>query len=184
MRPVSKRARDSALALALVLAATSARAAIRQFSYDPADAETRAAAGPVTLVINQTMFGTRVLKLRSTLAKATADLARADIGALGRDAWSRAVGAKAPERDLYRILPGDDGAAFIAALCPGSKRGWLALTSVRYGDDVQAVVIGDDPAGGPARRCRALNFTFHGEWRAPSQRQIEIDPVAPPDFPN
>lgn len=159
--------------LALALAAGGARAALRQFSYDPADDATRTVAGPVTLLIDQTMFGTRVLKLRSTEAKATADLARADPGRLPPDARGA----------VYRVTGADDGPAFVEALCPGSKRAWLALSKVRYGEDLKAVVIGDDPSGKGTRACRTLSFAFHGEWRLPPGAAIKIDPIAPPDFP-
>jgi len=169
-------------ALAILLSAGGAHAGIRQFSYDPADAETRAVTGPVTLVIDQRMFGARVMQMRATEAKATTDLARADIG--GRDGVSRALGADARERQLYRVLPADDGGAFIDALCPGSKRAWLALSPVRYGEALHAKVVGDDPAGGPVKLCHSLDFAFHGEWSVPAGSQLRIDPVAPPDFPN
>jgi hypothetical protein len=175
------RVAATALLTALgVLGPTVASAAIRQFSYDPADAETRQAAGPVTMVIRQSMFGVRVLKLRSTDAKATADLAPAD----GRGpAVDRGAGDKGDVRSLYQITSGDDGPALLAALCPGSQRGWLALSPVRYGEDVHAVVLGDDPKGGPVRRCRTLNFSFHGEWRLPQGQGPTPEPNVAPDFP-
>lgn len=174
----------TAAAAGLLVLAVNAQASIRQFSYDPADADTRAAAGGVTVVVNQGMFGVRVLKLRATEAKATADLGRAEPGALGHGGLVGALGAAAPERDLYAVLPAEDGPALVAALCPGSKRAWLAMTAVRFGADLQAVAIGDDPKGGPARRCRTLDFTFHGEWRAPMKPAQGFDPIGPPDFPN
>jgi hypothetical protein len=135
-------------------------------------------------MVNQTLFSTRVLKMRSTEAKATANLARADVGALGGKGFWEAVGRGESGRAIYRVLPTDDGPALTAALCPGSKRAWLALTPVKYGQDVQVVVIGDDPAGGPVRRCRELDFAFHGEWRLPPGAGPDIEPIAPPDFPN
>jgi hypothetical protein len=172
------------LASALASASTAAQAAIRQFSYDPADAETRAAAGGVTFMVRQSMLSVRVLKMRATEAKAAADLGPASPDVLGRGGLARALGQAAPEHEFYRILPGDEGPAFVAALCPGSKQGWVALTPVRYGQDVQAVVFGDDPAGGPARRCRTLAFTFHGEWRLPAGAAPSVEASEPPDFPN
>jgi hypothetical protein len=168
----------------LVSGSTETQAAIRQFSYDPADAETRVAAGGVTFMINQSMLGVRVMKMRATEAKAAADLSRADPDVLGRGGLARVLGHAASEHELYRIMPGDEGPAFIAALCPGSKQGWVALTPVRFGQDLQAVVFGDDPTGGPARRCRTLAFTFHGEWRLPNGAGPPVESAEPPDFPN
>ncbi|HEY1447626.1 MAG TPA: hypothetical protein VGF33_03750 [Caulobacteraceae bacterium] len=173
-----------ALGCALAISSTAAQAALRQFSYDPADAETRAAAGGVTFLIRQSMLGVRVLKMRATEAKAAADLSRADPDVLGRGGLARALGQAAPEHEFYQILPADEGPAFVAALCPGSKQGWVALTPVRYGQDLQAVVFGDDPAGGPARRCRTLAFTFHGEWRLPTGSGPSVESSEPPGFPN
>jgi len=171
--------------VAALAAAPAAHAAIHQYSYDPADAATRSAAGGVTFLVNQSLFGgARVLKMRATEAKATADLERADPGALGRGGLSRILGADAPARDLYRIGSGDEGPAFVAALCPGSKHGWVALSPVRYGEDVQAVVFGDDPAGGAARTCRKLAFTFRGEWRLPSGASPPTEATEAPGFPN
>jgi hypothetical protein len=166
-------------------AAPAAQAAIRQYSYDPADAATRDAAGGVTFMVNQSLLGgVRVMKMRATEAKATADLERADAGALGRGGLTQALGSAAPERELYRIDSRDEGPAFIAALCPGSKRGWLALTPVRYGQDLQVVVLGDDPAGGPARACHTLAFSFHGEWRLPGRSPPPTESSDAPGFPN
>jgi hypothetical protein len=173
------------LALIGALAAPGAQAAIHQYSYDPADAATRAAAGGVTFMVNQTLFGgARVLKMRATEAKATADLERADPGSLGPGGLTRILGSAAPARDLYRIGSRDEGPAFVAALCPGSKRGWVALSPVRYGQEVLAVVIGDDPAGGAARACRKLAFTFRGEWRLPSGAPPPTESSDAPGFPN
>ena len=171
-------------ALALALSATGARAAIRQFSYSPADEATRLAAGPVTLVIDQTLLGEKVLKLRSTVANATADLARTDARAVGLIELGRQPGDAASLRDLYRVLPRDDGPAFVEALCPGSKRAWLALTAPHYGADLQAIVLGDDPKGGPVHRCKTLDFNFYGEWRAVSGAPPSLEADSPPDFPN
>lgn len=174
----------AATAVMLALAPT-AGATIRQFSYDPADADTRLAAGGVTFMVSQTLLGgVRVLKMRATEAKATADLERVDQGVLGQGGLARAVGRAAPEHALYLIRSSAEGPAFVAALCPGSKRAWVALSPVSYGEDLQAVVIGDDPSGGPARKCRALAFTFHGEWRLPGGSSPPTEAAEPPDFPN
>ncbi|HEY7852390.1 MAG TPA: hypothetical protein VIB82_05400 [Caulobacteraceae bacterium] len=165
-------------ALALSIAAGPAAAAIRQFSYDPANDETRAAAGGLTFLINQSIFSTRVLKLRATEAQATADLRRTDPSVLGRSI------DRPNERDVYEVLPADDGAALIAAFCPGSKGAWMAFSPVRLNQDLSVLVVGDDPKGGPPRRCRGFEFSFHGEWRLPPGTPPSFGPVGPPHFPN
>lgn len=163
------------LGVALVLAASSAHAALRQFSYDPVDDVTRTASGPITLLINQGMFGVRVLKLRSTEAKATADLAPADPGRLPGEARGA--------HGVYRVTGADDGPAFTAALCPGSKQAWLAFSGVRYGEDLSAVVFGDAQDGRGVRACKKLAYAFHGEWRLPPGKPPKPEADAPPDFP-
>src|SRR4029077_11882913 len=98
-------------------------------SYDPADADTRLAAGGGAFMVNQSLLGGgRVLKMRATEAKAPADLERADSGVFGQGGLGRALGRAAPEHELYRIRSSAEGPAFVAALCPGSKRAWIALT--------------------------------------------------------
>ncbi|HXV00818.1 MAG TPA: hypothetical protein VG166_09995 [Caulobacteraceae bacterium] len=165
------------LALAVAIA-TPASAVIRQYSYDPADADTRAAAGSLTFMINQRMFSVRILKMRATEAQATADLRPADPSVLGRSI------ARGNERDVYEVLPGNEGAALIAAFCPGSRRAWMAFSPVKLYQDLSVVVVGDDPKGGPPRRCRSLAFNFRGEWRPPPGAPPPLGEVAPPKFPN
>lgn len=165
-------------ALALSIAAQPAIAAIRQFSYDPANEETRTAAGALTFLISQKMFSTRVLKLRATEAQATADLRRVDPSVLGRSM------ERSSERDVYEVLPAEDGAALIAAFCPGSKRAWMAFSPVRLNQDLSVVVVGDSPAGGGPRRCHGFEFSFHGEWRLPPGTPPGFGPIGPPHFPN
>jgi hypothetical protein len=163
------------LGLVLALAAGGAHAALRQFSYDPTDDETRAASGPVTVLVNQTLLGTRILKLRSTVAKVTADLAPADPGRLPGEAHGA--------RGVYRVTGADEGPDFVAALCPGSKRAWLAFTSIRYGEDLRAVVFGDSDDGRGVKACRKLSYAFHGEWRLPPGATPKLEANEPPDFP-
>ena len=165
-------------ALALCFAARPATAAIRQFSYDPANEETRTAAGALTFLISQKMFSTRVLKLRATEAQATADLKRADPSVLGRSI------ERTSERDVYEVLPGDDGAALISAFCPGSKRAWMAFSPVKLNQDLSVLVVGDSPTGGGPHKCRGFEFTFHGEWRLPPGTPPSFGPIGPPHFPN
>jgi hypothetical protein len=157
--------------------AGAAAATIRQFSYDPANEQTRVAAGAVTFVVNQKLLSTRVLKMRATDGQATAELRKTDSSVFSR------IGAAANERDVYEVLTAEDGPALIAAFCPGSRRAWMAFSPVKLNEDLSVLVAGDDPKGGPPRRCRALDFTFHGEWRAPPGSERRLGPVGPPHFP-
>ena len=162
---MNARAVATATFLTLV-ACTSHAATIRMFSYDPADAETRAAAGPMTFEFSQGLLKTTMLSVRSTEAEATVDLAPAPESTLGGRGLVAMAGPDAAGRELYAVRAADDGAALIAALCPGSTRGWLAIGRPRYGSDLGVDVLGDTPAGG-AHLCRKLAFNFHGEWRVP-----------------
>lgn len=163
-----------------LVAAAPAAAAIRQFSYDPADEATRDASGAVTFVVRQGMFGSTVLAMRATEARATADLARVGEGEVG--GLVVLLGRDAPERALYRIGVAEQGADLAAALCPGSKHAWLALSPVRYGAPVKAAVIGD-AATGP-KVCARLDFVFRGEWRRPARGAPPVIEHGPPSFPN
>jgi hypothetical protein len=182
----TERALKRALRLvALCLsAATPATAALRLYSYDPADAETRAATGPLTFQFEQTLLGQRVSNIRATDGPAKADLKAADPAALGRGGVSGVVGgAPASAHALYEVLNDENGADLIQALCPGSKRAWIALGKLRADADLAMSVLGDSPGGGAARVCHRLNFTFHGEWRLPAERTISPSPIGPPRRP-
>ena len=165
-------ARLSIAALVLLAAGASRAAQIRMFSYDPADAETRAAAGPMTFQFKQGLLKSTILTLRSTEADATVDVAPAPESALGGARLTTLAGPEAADRELYAIRQADDGAALIAALCPGSAHGWLAIGRPRYGTDLGVDVLGDGPSG-RAKLCRKLAFTFHGEWRGPDTGKFD-----------
>jgi hypothetical protein len=161
--------RAAAVTIALVFAALggSAQAAsLRMFSYDPANSETRRAAGPLTFQFRQKLVFTTILNMRSTMGQATAYLAPVDEKSLGVG-LSKLIGDNAPERDLYEVKPEADGAALIAAFCPGSKRAFMTFGRMRYERPLRIHVLGDAPAGGPAHLCRTFDFNFHGEWQLP-----------------
>ena len=163
----------AAVVLVSSLAAGAAEAgAVHMYSYDPADAETRAAAGPMTFEFRQGLLKPTVLSVRSTEADATVDLSPAPEAALGRGGLTATAGAEAADRDLYAVRAADEGTALIAALCPGSTRGWLAISRPRYGRDLGVDVLGAAAAGG-ARLCRKLAFNFHGEWRVPNDAKFD-----------
>jgi len=170
------------LTCVLMGASTADAVTVRQFSYDPADAKTREVTGGLTFQFNQSMFGVKVTNVRATEAKATADLAPAAPSAVGPGGLAAVPGA--PKGDLYAVLPTDEGAALTSALCPGSRRAWMAIGKLKFDQDLQVYVIGDSPTGGPARTCQALAFTFHGEWRLPPPAEpFDTRELDQPQFP-
>jgi hypothetical protein len=151
----------------LAAAAGPAAAAVRIFSYDPANDATRNVAGDLTFEFKQRLIFTTVLNIRSTEGEASADLKPADEHELGRGGLTRLIGANAQERDLYEVEPKAEGAELIRAFCPGSHRAWLAFSRLVEARPLRVQVIGDDPAGGPARLCHTFEFQFRGEWKLP-----------------
>jgi len=164
------RASIAILATALAATASAAQANVRIFSYDPADAATQAAAGPLTFEFDQRLIFIKVLRVRSTQGQAAADLKPASEGALGPGGLTRLIGAQSHERDLYEVEAADQGADLIHAFCPGSTRAWMAFGKLAEDRDLTVRVLGDTPGGGPARLCRTFDFSFHGEWRVPEGR--------------
>jgi hypothetical protein len=45
------------------------------------------------------------------------------------------------------------------------------------------VLVMGAPAGKPAKLCRTLRFTFHGEWISPPGRPIDPRELEHPRFP-
>ncbi|HWF01456.1 MAG TPA: hypothetical protein VG248_16770 [Caulobacteraceae bacterium] len=171
-RAACRWASVAALAAISVLASTAARAAsLHLYSYDPADQPTREASGGLTFEVRKGLMHSTVLSLMATEAKASAPLRKVDAGALGRGGLAAALGPAPAERDIYQVVAKDEGPALISALCPGSKRAWLAFGVVRFDGDLKVDVIGDQ-AGRPVRLCRTLAFNFHGEWTAPATSRL------------
>ena len=168
------------LALAAVLslaAALPAAAAVRIFSYDPANDSTRSVAGDLTFEFKQRLIFTTVLNIHSTEGQASADLKPADEHTLGPGGLTRLIGPNAQERDLYEVEPKAEGAELIRAFCPGSHRAWLAFSRLVEARPLRVQVIGDAPAGG-AKLCHTLDFNYRGEWKLPSS----TPPVRPSDL--
>jgi hypothetical protein len=159
----------AALLVYATLAAAGAQAGTRHiYSYDPADAETRNAAGPLTFEIDKPLIGpATIVDLRSTVADATADLKRVDPRVIGPDDPAAAIGDGIGTRSLYQVEPGDQGAALISALCPGSNRAWMAFSRARFDQPLAIAVMGDKPGSAGAHVCHKLVYDFHGEWKAP-----------------
>lgn len=154
-------------ALVCVLSAGTATAALHIYSYEPSDAQTREASGPLTFEVRRSLIGAiTILNLRSTVADASAELRRSDPKTLGPGGLKAVSGADPGERDLYEIEPADQGGALIAALCPGATRAWMAFSRIRFDQDLSIEIMGAK-SGAPARICHRLAYDFHGEWKAP-----------------
>ncbi|MDB5479229.1 MAG: hypothetical protein JWO83_282 [Caulobacteraceae bacterium] len=166
------RGASAAALIAMSLAGEAHADTVHLYSYDPADAETRHASGPLTFMFRKGLLHTTVLNLRSTEASATAYLRPADEKALGPAGLAGAVGAEPAERALYRVEPADEGTALISAFCPGAMRAWLAFGPLKLNRDLTVRVIGA-PTAGPAKLCRTLRFSFHGEWLLPPERPMD-----------
>jgi hypothetical protein len=174
------RFRLAVVAFAALVAAAPAGAAVRIFSYDPANDATRRIAGDLTFEFNQRLIFTTVLNIHSTEGEASADLKPADEHALGPGGLSRLIGPNAQERDLYEVAPKAEGAELIRAFCPGSHRAWLAFGRLIEGRPLRVQVIGDNPAGGPARLCHTFDFAYRGEWKLPGGNGVPASALINP----
>ena len=172
------------LMLAVAVASGPAAAAVRIFSYDPANDSTRTVAGDLTFEFKQRLIFTTVLNIHSTEGQASADLKPADEHVLGPGGLSRLIGANGQERDLYEVEPSAEGAELIRAFCPGSHRAWLAFGRLVEARPLRVQVIGDDPSGGAARLCHTFEFAYRGEWKLPGGNGVPPrDLVIPHDGP-
>lgn len=160
--------------LAIIAAPSAALAAEKIYSYDPADARTRALVEQgVTLIFDRNLISFRIKEIRATQAAAGAVVAYADERELGAPLASL-LPAGARERELYVITNEKEGAGMVRAFCPGSTKGWLVFSAPRQSRDLAVQVLGDNPAGGGARFCTTLKLTYRGEWALPLR-----DPLAP-----
>jgi hypothetical protein len=162
------------LACLLVLALAGPAAAVkRMYSYDSANKLTeQMTESGLTFVFNRSLMSTRVTELIETNDIGQADLRPASPSVLGPGGLAALIGQGAHERDLYEIVPRDDGAALIRALCPGADRAWLAFGPLRVDQPLRIHALGHDPATGRSRKCITLDYSFHGQWA-----------LAPPPLP-
>ncbi len=166
-------ARTAAAAVLILALAGATHAAIRIWSYDPANAETQKVAGRLTFEFRQRFMFQTILRVLATDAQATAELKPESERQLGAGGLRPLIGPRASERDLYEIdAKQDQGEAMISALCPGARRGFLAFGRLRPFADMRVYALGED-AGGAPRLCRTLDFNFHGDWRAPPTGHID-----------
>lgn len=180
-----RRLMSIALAVGLMAAqgGWAEAATLRMFSYDAADSATRHTSGALTFEFRQHLMTTQVLRVDATHGQASATLREAPDRDLGATLGSL-IGDTAPERDLYEVLPQGEGAAMVAAFCPGAARAWLAMGRLRANLPLRVHVLGSAGAGAPAHVCTTLNFDFHGEWRGPRAREsVRQNEIRTPHFP-
>lgn len=156
---------------ACLCAAASVQAKERLFSYDPITPVTKTLAeGGFSFVFDDRTFGgQRVKRLLSTQAKAEAELRPASESELGASIDSL-VGARVAERDLYEILPANEGAPLIRAACPGSDKAWLAFGKLDRIEDLRVQAFGRYADGGKVHHCATLDFSWRGEWKLPERQ--------------
>ena len=153
------------------------------YSYDPANSDTRHSAGALTFEFNRRLVFTTILRVMATEGDAKAEVRAASERDLGPGGLTALIGPRASERDLYEVEPQEEGSAMIAALCPQSHHAWMAFGHIRANHDLRIYVLGDGPVSGSARLCKTLDYTYHGEWSAPSGPPINPGIVQPPQFP-
>ena len=179
---IDGRALAVAVLIAVLAASSPAEAAVRLFSYDPADSNTRRTSGALTFEFSQGVIRTRVRRVSATLGQASAPVREANDRDLGAS-LTAIIGDTAGERDLYEVLPENEGAAMIRAFCPGAARAWLAMGRIRANMPLRVHVLGA-PQGGQARVCVTLNFEFRGEWRGVRPRdEVPQNALRTPRFP-
>jgi hypothetical protein len=161
-----RRLSFAVLAAALALGG-AAQAEQRVYAYDPADQATqRRLESGLTVFFDRGLVGMRVREILATRARAAVKVDPAGERELGAR-LERLLPKGAQERELYAIEDAAEGPALVRALCPGSTRGWLVLSPLRYNTDLVIHALGDAPGGGPARHCVTLNLTFRGQWLTP-----------------
>lgn len=148
--------------LAAVLAAGPALAAERMISFEPMSPDAKRLTGAgITVRFTDRLMGQRVNSLLATAIPARANLKPAAVKDLG--------GLTVARPGVLYAIDGTSaqGAVYVRAFCPGSKRVWLAIGPVgRAPLMIQA--LGDDPKGGRAARlCATMEFAFKGEWSLP-----------------
>ncbi|HLK25534.1 MAG TPA: hypothetical protein VKT30_12835 [Caulobacteraceae bacterium] len=171
---MSRRTCAALCAFLAALAISHPAAAVKRiYSYDSANKLTaQMTEAGLTFVFDRGLMSSRVEQVIETNDVGQADLRPASASALGSGGLTALLGARAPERDLYEIVPKGDGRALIAALCPGSDRAWLAFGPLRVDEPLRIHALGRDPATGRSRKCITLDYRFHGQWA-----------LAPPPLP-
>lgn len=151
--------RAALAALALILAASPARAEILFYAYDPADTLTQSLTRGITLEMERGFLGgISIRRLFSTGGRGSAALERG-----GPSGVIDVLPEDARERTVYRIVPEGDGRALANALCPASEEAWLVSNRIRGAGALTLHAVGRWADGG-FRHCAPLRYDFRGEW--------------------
>lgn len=168
MSPMPKSAVFYALILALACA-RPASAARHIYSYDSDTPITeKMTETGLSFIFDKNLLGVTVRRILETHDIGAADLRPASQSALGHGGLEKIVGSDAAERDLYEITDQENGKALRNALCRGADHVWLAFGRLKVGRDLRIRALGHDPATGQTRLCVTLDYSFHGEWLAPT----------------
>jgi hypothetical protein len=155
--------------IATVLAVRPAMAAQHTFSYDSITPITvKMTESGLSFIFDKTPLGVRVRRILETNDVGAAELRPASESALGPGGLRNLLGSGAGERDLYEITDQENGPALRNALCRGSDHVWLAFGRLKVGLDLRIRALGHDPQTGRTRLCETLDYSFHGEWLAPT----------------
>jgi len=163
--------------LLVMLAAASPAAAARHiYSYDAVTPITgKLTENGLSFIFDKNLLGINVRRILETQDVGAADLLPASESALGRGGLEKIVGSDAAERDLYEITDQENGKALRNALCRGSDHVWLAFGRLKFGEDLRIRALGHDPSTGKTRLCVTLDYSFHGEWLAPTPIKPQPD---------
>lgn len=165
----------TALASLASLVATPAQAAEkRMVTFDSASPEARQLTGAgLTFVFTKSLLGApKVLAVRATAVPVGIIPKPSRDGAINRE-LDRLMGADGGRGELFQIDPeAAEGKVMIRAFCPGSTKGWLAVSDLTSHRSLKVYAFGDNPAGG-VRVCAKMDFAFRGEWRMPTVPGID-----------
>lgn len=182
---MNRNACAAALAALTVLSAPAAHAAEkRMVTFDSADADARRLTGAgLTFVFSKSMLrAPKVLAVRATAVPVGIIPKPSRDGAINRQ-LDELMGKDGGKGELFEIDAGEEqGKVMIRAFCPGSTRGWLAVSDLMSHQGLRVYAFGDTPEGA-VRVCAKMEFAFRGEWRMPTVPGIDpTSAVFKPDY--
>lgn len=183
-KPYAAAALTAALLAAALATPQAAHAADkRMVTFDSVDANARRLTGAgLTFVFTKTLLRPpKVLAVRATAVPVGVVPKPSRDGAINRQ-LDELMGKDGGRGELFEIDPGEEqGKVMIRAFCPGSNRGWLAVSDLTSHQGLRVYAFGDMPDG-KVKICARMEFAFRGEWRMPSVPGI--DPTSAVFKPN